>query len=82
MDLKHIQELIKAVNKSEISELSIKDGDFEITIKHTNSEPHVVYQAAPAPQPVAAHAPQAAAPAPQAPPAAAAPAPAPAGDNL
>lgn len=33
MDLKHIQELIKAVNKSELSELSIKDGDFEITIK-------------------------------------------------
>ena len=33
MDLKHIQELIKAVNKSELSELSIKDGDFEITIR-------------------------------------------------
>lgn len=83
MDLKHIQELIKAVNKSEISELSIKDGDFEITIKHTNSEPQVVYQAAPAPQPVAAApAPQAAAPAPQQETSAAAPAPAPAADNL
>lgn len=33
MDLKYIQELIKAVNKSELSELSIKDGEFEITIK-------------------------------------------------
>lgn len=47
MDLKQIQELIKAVNKSELSELSIKDGDFEITIKQNpHSEGHVVtYQA-------------------------------------
>lgn len=51
MDLKQIQELIKAVNKSELSELSIKDGDFEITIKQNPlSEAHMVaYQA---PQPV------------------------------
>ncbi|MBW7914627.1 MAG: acetyl-CoA carboxylase biotin carboxyl carrier protein [Taibaiella sp.] len=47
MDLKQIQELIKAVNKSELSELSIKDGDFEITIKQNPlSEAHMVsYQA-------------------------------------
>lgn len=74
MELKQIQELIKAVNKSEISELSIKDGDFEITIKHTNSsneQPQVVtVQAAapaPQPQPQQVSAPQpATAPAPQA----------------
>lgn len=78
MELKQIQELIKAVNKSEVSELSIKDGDFEITIKHNNkgSEPQLVtVQQAPAPQPVAAPAPQ-----PQAQPQAA-PAPAPAGSE-
>ncbi len=50
MDLKQIQELIKAVNKSELSELSIKDGDFEITIKQT---PNIEGQ-----QMVAYHAPQ------------------------
>lgn len=48
MDLKQIQELIKAVNKSELSELSIKDGDFEITIKqnpHTEGQQMVAYHA-------------------------------------
>jgi acetyl-CoA carboxylase biotin carboxyl carrier protein len=33
MDFKQIQELIKTVNKSTISELSIQDGEFQITIK-------------------------------------------------
>lgn len=74
MDLKQIQELIKAVNKSELSELSIKDGDFEITIRqnpHTEGQQMVAYHA---PQPMmqtmqAAPAP-AAAPAPSAEPAA------------
>jgi len=33
MEFKQIQELIKTVNKSSISELSIQDGDFQITIK-------------------------------------------------
>jgi acetyl-CoA carboxylase biotin carboxyl carrier protein len=33
MDFKQIQELIKTVNKSNISELSIQDGEFQITIK-------------------------------------------------
>lgn len=33
MEFKQIQELIKQVNKSSISELSIQDGDFQITIK-------------------------------------------------
>jgi len=36
MEYKQIQELIKTINKSNISELSIKDGDFEITIKQEN----------------------------------------------
>lgn len=64
MDLKQIQELIKAVNKSELSELSIKDGDFEITIKQnphiegqvmTYSAPQqIVHTAPPQPAPVAA----------------------------
>lgn len=33
MDYKQIQDLIKAVNKSNIGELSIQQGDFKITIK-------------------------------------------------
>lgn len=33
MEFKQIQELLKTVNKSGLSELSIKDGDFEIHIK-------------------------------------------------
>ena len=33
MEYKQIQELIKAINKSNISELKIEEGDFKITIK-------------------------------------------------
>lgn len=33
MEYKQIQELIKTINKSNISELSIQDGEFQITIK-------------------------------------------------
>ena len=32
MEYKQIQELIKTINRSSISELSIEDGDFKITI--------------------------------------------------
>lgn len=42
MEFKQVQELLKAVNKSNISELSIKDGDFEITIKQANTETQYV----------------------------------------
>jgi acetyl-CoA carboxylase biotin carboxyl carrier protein len=44
MEYKQIQELIKAINKSNISELSIEEGDFKITIKQaqTISETQVV----------------------------------------
>lgn len=64
MEFKQIQELLKAVNKSTISELSIKDGDFEITIKQATTEalampvaqyaPVATQMAAPATAPVAA----------------------------
>jgi acetyl-CoA carboxylase biotin carboxyl carrier protein len=52
MEFKQIQELLKNVNKSNISEVSIKNGDFEITIKQANTEiPYVaVQQAVAAPQ--------------------------------
>ena len=72
MEYKQIQELLKAVNKSNISELSIKDGDFEITIKQATAEspisaiPVAQYQAMPQVAPAAAPAPVAA-PAPAAP---------------
>lgn len=42
MEFKQIQELLKAVNKSNISEVSIKDGDFEITIKQAATETQFV----------------------------------------
>ena len=69
MDFKEIQELIKQVNRSNISELKIKDGDFEITLRSKDyieavksPKGNITVAAAP---PVAAAAP-AAAPAPAA----------------
>ena len=61
MDLKNIQELIKLVKKSEISELSVKDGDFSVTIKNKGSD-QPTYVTAP---PVVAAAPAAKSAAPQ-----------------
>ncbi|MBX2979535.1 MAG: acetyl-CoA carboxylase biotin carboxyl carrier protein [Flavobacteriales bacterium] len=74
MNLTQIQDLIKFVSKSGVSEVEIEQKDFKITIKTAASkkEVQVITQAAPA---VAAPAPVAAAPAP-APAAPAAPAPA------
>lgn len=73
MDFKQIQELIKMINKSNISELSIEQDQFKITIKQKEQEvqqivtvPAVtaVQPVVAAPQPVAAAAaPAAAAPA-------------------
>ncbi len=72
MEYKQIQELIKTINKSNISELSIEEGDFKITIKQEftgqaqyiaapmPSAPMPVYQPQPAmsaPSPAAAPAP-------------------------
>jgi len=52
MEFKQIQELLKAVNKSNISELSIKDGDFEITIRQSGEAGQFapVQQVVPMPQ--------------------------------
>lgn len=50
MEYKQIQELIKAINKSNISELSIEEGDFKITIKQAQmSETQFVAVQAPMP---------------------------------
>ncbi|WP_346318826.1 acetyl-CoA carboxylase biotin carboxyl carrier protein [Chitinophaga sp. YIM B06452] len=84
MDFKQIQELIKMINKSNISELSIEQDKFKITIKQKESEVQqiVTVPAVTAVQPVAmAPQPAAAAPAPAAA-APAATAPAPAATNL
>lgn len=79
MEFKQIQELIKAVNKSNLTELKVEDGEFKLTIKQggetkviTTVEP--AQYAAPAPAPVAATAPAAPAPTPAAPAAEATPA--------
>ncbi|MCW3123230.1 MAG: acetyl-CoA carboxylase, biotin carboxyl carrier protein [Flavipsychrobacter sp.] len=55
MEYKQIQELIKTINKSNISELSIEEGDFKITIKQ---ELTAQAQYVSMPQPVQIHAPQ------------------------
>jgi acetyl-CoA carboxylase biotin carboxyl carrier protein len=49
MEYKQIQELIKAINKSNISELSIEEGEFKITIKQaqTVTETQMVAMQAP-----------------------------------
>lgn len=84
MEFKQIQELIKAINKSNISELSVEEGDFKITIKQaqTTETQFVAVQAQmPAmPMPISAPAPQAALPA-SAPTPSAAPASAPVADD-
>lgn len=73
MEFKQIQELLKAVNKSTISELTIEEeGGFKITIKQATAEAIAmpVAQYAPIAAPMAAPAPAAApaaAPAPAAP---------------
>src|SRR5690606_14506121 len=52
MEFKQIQELIKAINKSNISELTVEEGDFKITIKQNqNSETQFVAVQAPMPLP-------------------------------
>lgn len=63
MDFKQIQDLIKLVNRSELSEFRMEQGDLKLTIrtKHYNSGSTQYVQAAPAaapaPAPVAAAAP-------------------------
>ena len=86
MDFKQIQELIKMINKSNISELSIEQDKFKITIKQKDNEVQQVItvpaaMATAAVQPVAPVAPAAAPAAVSAAPAAAPAAPAKA-DNL
>lgn len=81
MDIKQVQELVKIINKTNISEISIEEEGLKITIRQKDDPaPQIIAQ--PIAQPMAAlpvAAPQA--PAPAAP--AAAPAkPAPAADNL
>ena len=66
MDIKEIQELIKFVAKSGVSEVSIDRKDFKITIKAQGNAPAVVNMQA-APMPIAAAPVAAAAPAPVAP---------------
>jgi acetyl-CoA carboxylase biotin carboxyl carrier protein len=59
MDIKQVQELIKLVSKSSLSELTIEEGDFKITLKQKDDVVAPTYvtapvMAAPAVAPVAA----------------------------
>jgi len=47
MDFKQIQELIKIVNRSNIGELSIEEGDFKITIKQKEDPAPIFASSAP-----------------------------------
>ncbi|RYD55932.1 MAG: acetyl-CoA carboxylase biotin carboxyl carrier protein [Sphingobacteriales bacterium] len=49
MEFKQIQELIKAINKSNISELSIEEGEFKITIKQAQTISETQFVAVQAP---------------------------------
>ena len=51
MEFKQIQELIKAINKSNISELSVEQGDFKITIKQAQPATETQFVAVQAPMP-------------------------------
>jgi len=52
MEFKQIQELIKAINKSNISELTVEEGEFKITIKQAQTtETSFVAVQAPMPMP-------------------------------
>jgi len=57
MDFKQIQDLVKMINKSNIGELTIEEGDFRITIKQRKEEKLVYAQATAAPAPAAYHPP-------------------------
>ena len=59
MDIKQIQELVKIINKTNISEISIEEQDLKITIKQKEE---VVQTYVTAPQPLYAPQPQMAAP--------------------
>jgi len=75
MTFKEIQDLIKLVNKSGLTEFKMKDGDFTVSIRTKSFSEAPIIQAAPqAMMPVANHLPPAPAAAPVAAPAAAAPA--------
>ncbi len=69
MDIKQVQELVKIINKTNISEISIEEEGLKITIKQKEDAVPAVYNAQPAQQTYYTSAP-AAAPAPQAAPAA------------
>lgn len=51
MDFKHIQELIKMVSKTNLSELKIEEGDFKITIRTREEGGGIVYAPISAQQP-------------------------------
>ena len=60
MNKKEIEELIRFVSKSGVSEVSLEQKDFKISIKNPAKEQQVVYTAAPVAAQVVHHAPAAA----------------------
>ncbi|MBF0586437.1 acetyl-CoA carboxylase biotin carboxyl carrier protein [Prosthecochloris sp. N3] len=64
MNLKEIEHLIEIIDKSDIDEATIEEGDFKITLKRSASQPLAQPVAVPAPVAAAAPAPQPQAPQP------------------
>jgi acetyl-CoA carboxylase biotin carboxyl carrier protein len=70
MDLKEIQELIRMMGKSNLAELKLKSGDFELTLRSETNKDKIAYYAPPVaapviPAPIVAPAPTPAAAAPE-----------------
>ncbi len=49
MDIKDIQDLIKLVNRSTLTEVEIEDGEFRLRIRRKGAENNVIYASAPQP---------------------------------
>lgn len=52
MDLKEIQELIRMMGKSNLAELKLKQGDFELVLRSESAKEKLAYVTAPAAAPV------------------------------
>jgi acetyl-CoA carboxylase biotin carboxyl carrier protein len=49
MEFKEIKRIVELMKSNDLSEFSLKDAEFELSLKRGGDEPQVVYAAAPAP---------------------------------
>ncbi|MCF7848226.1 MAG: acetyl-CoA carboxylase biotin carboxyl carrier protein [Kiritimatiellales bacterium] len=48
MDIRNIKRIVETMTSNDLTEFSMKDKDFELTLKRSSGEPQVVYASAPA----------------------------------